>query len=485
VHIDTDNADPNDLNDFWDQFNPEFPILAGCGDLINSWGVGYIPHTTLLDDCGVVLGNWVGWSDGVGEQIHAIIEQYLDSPPLAVSEVNVLTETDGDGIIEPGETATLDVLLEDLCTEACAQVSAQLTSEFDWLTVTQPTGDYPDFEPGDIFGNETPYAIVVAAAAPPVFDVELSLEITVADQSWDLPVPLSGGERTVYYTAPVEATEPDWLVENAPGWEGQWYISQLDFNSPDYSWHCGDDLGGSYANHQDSRLITPPLELLPYSRLCFQHRMAAEISSTYPDSAYDGGVVYVSVDDGVSWAQLFPLAGYNKAFRWESGGGNPATHPFPGGTPCFSGQFDWREDCFDLEEYGEQTVRFRFRFGSDNGGGEEGWFLDDLTLLGYDEEQNVSHRSPLLPEETRLTAVYPNPFNSATRIEYYLRGGGAVRLLVHDLLGRRVATIDAGRLPTGHHYHTFDAVDLATGVYLVNLRVDGRSFDQRKLLLVK
>ncbi len=37
----------------------------------------------------------------------------------------------------------------------------------------------------------------------------------------------------------------------------------------------------------------------------------------------------------------------------------------------------------DLSAYADQSVQFRFRFGSDAGTGREGWYVDDILGLGF------------------------------------------------------------------------------------------------------
>jgi hypothetical protein len=485
VHIDTDNDPPEELNEWWDQYEHDFPILAGCGELGDDYTTGGIPHTTLLDACGVVIGNWVGWAESIVPQMQAVIEQHLNAPPLVVAEVDLISESDGDGIVEPGENVSIDIMLHDLCIEYISGVSAMLSTELDWITIEQPAATYPEFTPGDIYPGSAFYELLVDAEAPPVFDVVLTLEVTIGEDVWNLPVPFSGGERHVYYTSQVEAAEPDWTIDNAVGWEGQWHISQLDNNSPENSWHCGADSWNDYDAHLDSYLISPALVLLPHSQLQIQHRMNAEVSIVFPDSAYDGGIVEISLNDGDTWNQLMPLDGYNVTFRWESGGGAPASHPFQGGTPCFSGEFDWREDTFDLNLLGEQTVLFRFRFGSDNGGGDTGWFIDDITLLGYDGVEVVNTSPVSLPDAPQLTAAYPNPFNGTTRLEFSLPLDAEATMVIYDLMGRKVAVPFSGFLPAGQHSYSFNADGLATGVYFALLQVDGNYVDQQKLLLVK
>ncbi len=78
-----------------------------------------------------------------------------------------------------------------------------------------------------------------------------------------------------------------------------------------------------------------------------------------------------------------------------------------------------------------------------------------------------SDRPP--PVSFDLAQNYPNPFNPMTRIRFDLPQAARVRLVVYDLLGRRVAVAIDETLPAGRYVHRFDAADLASGVYLYRL----------------
>ncbi|MEP0548117.1 MAG: FlgD immunoglobulin-like domain containing protein [Rhodothermales bacterium] len=87
-----------------------------------------------------------------------------------------------------------------------------------------------------------------------------------------------------------------------------------------------------------------------------------------------------------------------------------------------------------------------------------------------------------------ITASFPNPFATATTIQYETDRAGDVTLEVHDVLGRRVATLAQGFRPPGPHEATWDgrAEDgrvLASGVYLVRLTAGDRIATHRVTLL--
>lgn len=82
----------------------------------------------------------------------------------------------------------------------------------------------------------------------------------------------------------------------------------------------------------------------------------------------------------------------------------------------------------------------------------------------------------------------PNPFNPTTTIVFALERAGEVVLSVHDLQGRRVATLFAGRRAAGEYRVRWDGRggdggQVASGVYLVHMRHGGQTLSRRVVLL--
>ena len=91
---------------------------------------------------------------------------------------------------------------------------------------------------------------------------------------------------------------------------------------------------------------------------------------------------------------------------------------------------------------------------------------------------------PELPSEVALAQNYPNPFNPTTIITYQLPETQHIRLNVYDITGRQVATLVNEPRTAGSHSVTFDARNLASGVYVYRLQVEGKVIS-RKLTLIK
>ncbi|AXJ01962.1 Por secretion system C-terminal sorting domain-containing protein [Cyclonatronum proteinivorum] len=83
----------------------------------------------------------------------------------------------------------------------------------------------------------------------------------------------------------------------------------------------------------------------------------------------------------------------------------------------------------------------------------------------------------------RLHQNYPNPFNPATVISYELPEAAEVRLEVFNLMGQRVAVLDAGFRTAGAHQLRFDAGTLASGIYLYRLQAGSLSATRRMTLV--
>ena len=115
----------------------------------------------------------------------------------------------------------------------------------------------------------------------------------------------------------------------------------------------------------------------PY--LTFQSYVNAE-------PAWDGGVVEISMDYGLTWSDLgssFLSGGYNATL---SSSLNPLS-----GRKAFTGNSKgFIKTVIDLSDYEGQTVKFRFRFGSDASFAATGWYIDDIQIKDVSEVKIIS-----------------------------------------------------------------------------------------------
>ena len=77
---------------------------------------------------------------------------------------------------------------------------------------------------------------------------------------------------------------------------------------------------------------------------------------------------------------------------------------------------------------------------------------------------------------------YPNPFNTSTQISFSLDKPGPVHVAVYDILGREVRVLADEFRGTGLHTVSFEAENLASGLYFYRLRADNTTYQQTLLL---
>lgn len=97
---------------------------------------------------------------------------------------------------------------------------------------------------------------------------------------------------------------------------------------------------------------------------------------------------------------------------------------------------------------------------------------------------------PTLPTVTHLFAPYPNPVTDGAHVRLDLAADADVSLEIHDVQGRRVATLADGTLPAGRYEYPWDArgehgAQLGAGLYFIRLSIAGRPIQITRLALVR
>jgi len=91
-----------------------------------------------------------------------------------------------------------------------------------------------------------------------------------------------------------------------------------------------------------------------------------------------------------------------------------------------------------------------------------------------------------LPLEYSLSNNCPNPFSKNTEISYTLPEEGNVRLEVFNLLGESIAVVVDNKQSAGRYRVLFERSDLAIGVYMYRLKVNGATgnFTKTKMMTI-
>jgi hypothetical protein len=150
-----------------------------------------------------------------------------------------------------------------------------------------------------------------------------------------------------------------------------------------------------------------------------------------------------------------------------------------------TGTEGWTRASFELDgSTVPLTAQMQLRFiAEDTGGGSliEA-LIDDVSILSDGVVVLGAEDAP--PAVARLGA-HPNPFNPQTTLGYALPRAGWAELRVFDARGREVARPLSGQRPAGPGEVLWNAQGLASGVYLVQLSLDGAVQRGTKLTLVR
>lgn len=377
----------------------------------------------------------------------------------------------GDGNIDPGEEWEMPVTVQNRGAEAVG-VTGTASAASGEVTVISGQGAYGDLEAEAEATGTPPFRFGLAGTA--TADV-IPVTVTVGD--------LVG--HSVGLSVVVGVNDPldvfRWTHGSVrAGYGDQWHLSTQRNHTPggSYAWKCGAVGAGNYADRDDAALTTIPLPIGQVTAVSFWHWIDAEDDANW--TAWDGGIVEASVDGG-AWIQLTPDGGYPYTII-----ANPDC-PFPGGTPCFSGTFDWEQERIDLSGLSGDQVRLRFRFGSDGAVTQEGWFIDDVTFEG---SLPSALGDPAGVARLFLGAPRPNPSPGVLTIDYRLPLAAKGRLELFDLAGRLILSRGvqgAGAESAGQLQwdgRLVDGTPAPSGAYFVRLQA-GDAKLVRKLVLIR
>ncbi len=115
-----------------------------------------------------------------------------------------------------------------------------------------------------------------------------------------------------------------------------------------------------------------------------------------------------------------------------------------------------------------------------------------VLVHGYLEIENSTFADDVevLPDEYQYLNNYPNPFNNTTVISFNGVGQGQARLLIFNLLGRQIRTMELGELSQAQNTVVWDGrnnfgKEVASGVYCYALYFGQKSVLTNKMILLR
>jgi plastocyanin len=119
--------------------------------------------------------------------------------------------------------------------------------------------------------------------------------------------------------------------------------------------------------------------------------------------------------------------------------------------------------------------------------GRYNYRLKQLDYNGNFEYFNLTEEISIgVPDKYFMSQNYPNPFNPITKIDYQLPYDGKVSLKIYDIMGREVAELFNGNQTAGNFTITFNAANIASGIYFYQIIAEGngQTFTMTKRMIL-
>ena len=97
---------------------------------------------------------------------------------------------------------------------------------------------------------------------------------------------------------------------------------------------------------------------------------------------------------------------------------------------------------------------------------------------------SVETSKSFYPEKFELYQNYPNPFNPSTKISFVIPNSSFVIIKVYNILGKEVTTLVNEKKSAGTYEVTWDAKNLASGIYFYKIQ-SGDFVQVKKMVLLK
>lgn len=462
-----------------------FAYTGGCFEYDDS---GAINHSVCLcgwddDACGG-QGAWLiknSWGTGWGESGYAWIRYgdlnlgqgacQVDYSPslesrLGYHAVEVLGGN-GNGILDPGETATLRITIRNYGRETGTSISATLSCLRPEIEVTGASASFPDIGTWDVGSSSTPdFEVSVAPEAEG--PISFVLMISCAEEN-------DHTSRFPLFIGPVEAIYEEGFEIDDGGWSHggsgddwqraiprQLHCKPDPYAASEGSFCFGNDVGSGgidilYDHNADNYLQSPIIDCSEKEGVHLAFRR------------------WLTVEEGV----------YDDARLLVSG-----TEVFLNESNRYTFDTAWQEIIYDISLIADDNpfVQLRFELESDTGLSFGGWAIDDVRIFA---PPPLTDAAPLLAGVPPALSIRPlaNPFipGSSLRLAVPVPGGRP-DLRVFDPSGRCVKSFDTEILTPGFHTIAWSGRDSAhrpppTGVYFMRALLGSESVSSRVVLL--
>ncbi|MDO9577277.1 MAG: C25 family cysteine peptidase [Candidatus Cloacimonadales bacterium] len=461
--------------------------------------------------------------------------------PLFDCGTMIVEDSGGNGMLDPGETATLYIPLSNIGNALSMDIVSMLsTANPDEITIVSDIFNLDPLAGGEEAIAE--FSVIVSSEVLP--GTVVSFFFVATSGEYDLAETIYAAIGLVFEDFETGDFSAFAWQFGAYGWE----ISEVNPYEGNYS------AKSSIISHNQTASLTLTMDVPVDGEISFFRRVSSEANYDYL-KFYINGSLQDDWCGEVPWGEVaFNVpAGNNVIFKWDYSKDGSVSNGsdcswidyivFPGvgggmGSPVISLDVNELEfgtvlvgesaiqqftisndgdatligvimtpDCFTINQSNqatftvlvgeEQTIEVEFAPA------EAIEYNDCITIISNDATQptielpvhglgdGTGTDPNLIPALTQLYGNYPNPFNPTTTISYGLSQDSEVTLFIFNIKGQKVKTLMQGTQKAGYHQIFWNGKDennknVSSGVYFYEIDTEATDYTSvKKMLLLK
>lgn len=496
----------SDHSPFWDA---GWPAILGIE--AEPWGPEFNPFYHSVNDR--VVNCDLYYATNCTRAALAAVADYAipieeSGPYLAVYDQQ-MNEIFGNtnGIPEPGEAVSLQITLINAGSYPATGISADMTTDNPYLTITQNSSTYPDLDIQQTGVCLQPYTLQISTSCPQETWVTVELHI-IADGGYQRDVPIgflvgdmrfdpSGPDLYGYYAYDMHdgAFAPDYnWIEIAPmaggpgtelellNYDAETIPIPFDFQFYGTTYNQVTVCSHGWLSFGETTIFIPVNRAIPDSLAPPDGFVAVFWDELIPESG--GQICYYHDATNnqfvVEWYQIPHVQNPDSVETFQIILLDPSHYPTTTGDGEIIVNYQSLSEAIDGCTFGIEAPSGTYGIQYLYNGlyHTQAMPIEDFTSIKYTTEAEITALEPTKPEMNYpnnyyLVRCYPNPFNPTTVLSFELSVSSRINLSVYNISGRLVDELVNGWREAGVHEVTFDGSDLASCMYFYRITAEG------------
>lgn len=361
------------------KISPINPSFLQGRDAIISAALGSATTSAQLQDAADVWAGFAVRGMGTGASIQVQgngtgmtrVTESFERPNLLQLPTFTFSDAggDNDGIAEPGEPIVLTVALTNIFGQAASTVTADIPGASSAVYGTIPNAA--------TVTRTFNYTVPSSTSCGSLNNLTMNVTSSLGARSFSLPIPVGLKSITLQQNFDGVGAPglPAGWASSSSGFGLPWVTSSLTSDTAPNSAFAANPNNGGTNNTGSSELTSPAISVTSAAAtVTFRHQFNLE-------TGFDGGVLEISINGGAF--QDIIAAGGSFAENGYNGTIDPATNSPIAGRPAWSstsnGAFITTTAQMPPSSNG-QSVRLRWRLGTDASVAAVGWFIDSIVV---------------------------------------------------------------------------------------------------------